>query len=493
VAEFAPFLCAYSFKIQGERKKMIKFGTSGWRGIIAEDFTYDNVRIAAQAIAKLINEEYKKASVIVGYDTRYMSEDFAKSCAETLAGNGIKALLCKRNTPTPVISYEIIRAKIEGGINFTASHNPYKYNGIKYSPSWGGPALPETTKKIEKYCAGISQKDIKTIPYEQGVKDGLIELYDPRAAYIKRIKQLVNFKALKKANIKIAADVLHGTGSGYLDALLDDAGIKHKTINKNRDAMFGGGAPEPSVGNLGELLALVKKESYKLGISTDGDADRFGIIDSDGTFITPNQVIPVLLYHLNKTRGWNGIAARSVMTSHILDRLAEKIGVEVMETPVGFKYIGDIMIKRPKDFIIGGEESGGLTIRGHIPEKDGILACLLMAEAVAMSKKSVSGLLKEIKKITGEILTDRLNFRLPAETMEAFRNTLKIKSPSEIAGIKIREKITIDGDKFILDDKTWIGFRLSGTEPLVRVYAEADSQTKLNKLLKAGKAFVYGK
>jgi len=472
---------------------MIKFGTSGWRGVIAEDFTYDNVRIVTQAIAKLVNEEHKKASVIVGYDTRYMSEDFAKASARVLAGNGIKALLCKRNAPTPVVSYEIIRSKLAGGINFTASHNPYTYNGIKYSPSWGGPALPETTKKIEKYCANISQKDVKIISYEQGVKDGIIELYDPRSAYIKKIKQLVNFKALKKADIKIAADVLHGTGDGYLDALLDDAGIKQKTINKNRDAMFGGGAPEPNEGNLRELTALVKKESFKIGLSTDGDADRFGIIDSNGAFITPNQVIPVLLYHLNKTRGWKGIAARSVMTSHMLDRLAEKIGAEVMETPVGFKYIGDIMVKHPKDFIIGGEESGGLTIRGHIPEKDGILACLLMAEAVAMSKKSVSELLNEIKKMTGEILTERLNFRLPQEIMEAFRTALKTKSPDEIAGIKIREKITTDGDKFILDDKTWIGFRLSGTEPVVRVYAEADSRTKLNKLLKAGKAFVYGK
>ncbi|MDR1941846.1 MAG: phosphoglucomutase/phosphomannomutase family protein, partial [Endomicrobium sp.] len=340
---------------------MIKFGTSGWRGIIAQDFTYDNVRIVTQAIAKLINEEYKKASVIIGYDTRFMSEDFAKAAAEVLAGNSIKALLCKRNAPTPVVSYEIINSKLAGGINFTASHNPYKYNGIKYSPSWGGPALPETTQKIERYCAAIQIKNVKSARFEDALKDKLIELYDPRASYIKRIKQLVNFKALKKANIKIAADVLHGTADGYLDALLDGAGIKNKTINKNRDTMFGGGAPEPNESNLGELFALVKKESYKLGIATDGDADRFGIIDSNGTFITPNQVIPVLLYHLNKTRGWKGIAARSVMTSHMLDRLAEKIGAQVMETPVGFKYIGDIMVKNPKDFIIGGEESGGLT------------------------------------------------------------------------------------------------------------------------------------
>ena len=217
---------------------MIKFGTSGWRGIIAEEFTFDNVRIVTQAIAKLINEEYKKASVVIGYDTRFMSEDFAKASAEVLAGNGIKALLCKRDTPTPVIAYEIIHSKLAGGINFTASHNPYKYSGIKYSPSWGGPALPETTKKIEKYCASLKIKDVKIMPLEQALKNKLAEIYNPRAAYIKRIKQLVDFKALKKANIKIAADVLHGTGNDYLDALLDDAGIRHKTINKNRDQCF---------------------------------------------------------------------------------------------------------------------------------------------------------------------------------------------------------------------------------------------------------------
>jgi len=473
---------------------MIKFGTSGWRGIIAEDFTYGNVRIVTQAIAKLLNEEYKKASIIVGYDTRFMSEDFAKASAEVLAGNGIKVLLCKRDTPTPVIAFDIINSGLSGGINFTASHNPYLYNGIKYSPSWGGPALPETTQKIEKYCAQIQAKDIKTMPLKQAVENKLAELHNPRAAYMKKMRELINFKALKKANIKVAVDVLHGTGNDYLDALLDEAGIKQKTINKGRDTMFApNGAPEPNENNIKELFQTVKKESCKLGLATDGDADRFGIIDSSGEFITPNQVIPVVLYHLNKTRGWTGIAARSVMTSHMLDRLAAKIGVEVMETPVGFKYIGDIMVKHPKDFIVGGEESGGLTIRGHIPEKDGILACLLMAEAVAMSKKSITTLLKEIKKMTGEVITSRLNFHLPDDTMAAFRDALKTESPEEFAGMKVQKKITIDGDKFILDDGTWIGFRLSGTEPVVRLYVESDTQAKLNKLLKAGKAFVYGK
>ncbi|MDR3048774.1 MAG: phosphoglucomutase/phosphomannomutase family protein [Elusimicrobiota bacterium] len=473
---------------------MIKFGTSGWRGIIAEDFTYDNVRIVSQAIAKLANEESGAPAIIIGYDTRFMSEDFAKSCACVLAGNGVKALLCKRDTPTPVLSYEVIRAGLTGAINFTASHNPYLYNGIKYSPSWGGPALPQTTQKIEEYCAAISVGDIKIANFDEALKNKLIEKYDPRSAYLKRIKQLINFKALKKANIKVAVDVLHGTGNDYLDALLDTAGIRQKTINKNRNPLFDGRAPEPSVGNLKELLQIVKKESFKLGLSTDGDADRFGIIDSNGEFIQPNQIIPILLYHLNKTRGWKGIAARSVMTSHFIDKTAQVLGgIEVKETPVGFKYIGDIMVNNADDFIIGGEESGGLTIRGHIPEKDGILACLLAAEAVAMNKKSLSAILKDIEKSTGKIYTERLNFHLSQEIMDNFRNKLKTLPIDEMAGLKVQKKIDIDGDKFILDDNTWIGFRLSGTEPVVRVYAETDSSAKIKKLLKFGKDFVYAK
>jgi alpha-D-glucose phosphate-specific phosphoglucomutase len=474
---------------------MIKFGTSGWRGIVAKDFTYDNVAIVSQAIANVINEDYKKghAGVIIGYDTRFMSEDFATTSAEILAGNGIKVLFCKKDTPTPAIAYNIVNCKLAGGINFTASHNSYKYNGLKYSPSWGGPALPDTTKKIEKYCTSLRTKDVKYISFETGIKNKTIQMHNPSIAYIKKIKELVNFRALKKSKIKIAVDVLHGTGRDYLDVLLEMAGIKNVTINKNRDVMFNDGAPEPSENNLNELINLVKKESYKLGFSTDGDADRFGIIDYNGTFITPNQIISILLYHLNKTRSWTGIVAKSVMTTHFIDKLAANIGVEIKETPVGFKYIGDIMVNNPTKFIIGGEESGGLTIRGHVPEKDGILACLLVAEAVTMNKKSLTELLKSIKKITGEVITSRLNFHLEPKNMEAFRDKLRNKIPNSFAGMKIKKHIDIDGDKFILDDNNWIGFRLSGTEPVVRLYAESDSQNKLNKLLKEGKDFVYGK
>jgi alpha-D-glucose phosphate-specific phosphoglucomutase len=476
---------------------MIKFGTSGWRGIIAEDFTFDNVRIVTQAIANYIiknSKDYKSGqAIIVGYDTRFMSEKFAVASAEVLAGNKIKALLCKRNTPTPVIAFDIIKNKLAGGINFTASHNPPEYNGIKFSPSWGGPALPETTKLIEKYCTEIAIKDVKIIVLSEGLKSKNIEYYDPRSAYIKRIKELINFRVLRKSGLKVAVDILYGTGDDYLDALLESAGLKIKVINKKRDVLFGGHAPEPNAENLKELKSIVKKEAYKLGLSVDGDADRFGIIDSDGTFIMPNQIIPILLYHLNKTRGWKGVVARSVMTSHMLDKLADKLGIEVKETPVGFKYIGELMMERPDDFIIGGEESGGLTIRGHIPEKDGILACLLMVEVVAMHKKSLGEILKEIIKLTGNIITVRKNFHLPKEKMEVFRDNLKKSIPDKIGGMKIQKTITLDGYKFIIDDNTWIGFRLSGTEPVVRLYAEAQTEQIMKKLISSGEKFVNGK
>ena len=476
---------------------MIKFGTSGWRGIIADDFTFDNVKIVTQAIADyLLNDDknYKKDKpVIIGYDTRFLSEKFAALSAEVLAGNKIKVLLCNRNTPTPVIAYDIVKNKLAGGINFTASHNPPEYNGLKFSPSWGGPALPETTQVIEKYCQKLTVKDVKSISLEQALKNKIVQYYDPRPAYLKRIKELVDFKLLKKSKMKIAADILHGTGDDYLDTLLEAAGTKLKVLNKQRDVLFDGHSPEPNEANLKNLKAIVKKESYKIGLSVDGDADRFGIIDSDGTFITPNQVIPILLYHLNKTRGWKGVVVRSVMTSSLIDKLAAKLGIEVQETPVGFKYIGDILTQRPNDFIIGGEESGGLTIRGHVPEKDGIIACMLMAEVVAFNKKPLAAILKDITKLTGPVFTERQNFRLPAETMEKFKQTLKQKTPEKIAGMKIQKVVSIDGYKFIIDNDTWIGFRLSGTEPIVRLYAESASKDKLKKLVSAGVKFINGK
>jgi len=471
---------------------MIKFGTSGWRGIIADDFTFGNVRLVTQAIVEYIRKEKNdsNAAVIVGYDTRFLSEKFAETASQVLAANGIKALLCGRDTPTPVISYEIIRRRLSGGINFTASHNPPQYNGIKFSPAWGGPALPETTKIIEEQCTVLNHSDIRTTDLNSAKKSGLLEVIDPMKPYFKRVKELVDFKAIKKGNLKIATDVLYGTGSGYLDALLDQAGVRQTVVHNWRDVMFGGHAPEPNAENLQSLHGIMKKESCKLGLSTDGDADRFGILDADGTFINPNQTIAVLLYHLIKSRNWKGVVARSVMTTHLIDRIAEKFGIEVRETPVGFKYIGEIMTREPDDFIIGGEESGGLTIRGHVPEKDGVLACLLVAEMVAVNRKPIKKTLEEITKLVGPIYSDRMNFHLTAEEMESFRGRLGGTLPVDFGGLKVKKTITLDGYKFVLEDGSWLGVRLSGTEPVVRLYLESDSLSKMKKLANSGKKFI---
>ena len=470
---------------------MIKFGTSGWRGVIADDFTFDGVRRVTNAISQYIKKQNKTNNkVVVGYDTRFLSDDFAKVASCVLASNGIKALFCSRNTPTPVISYEIIRTKASGGINFTASHNPANYNGIKFSPAWGGPALPETTNVIETFANASVQSEIKDVSFQDGVKSGLIEVINPKPFYFKKIKQLIDFKAIKKANLKIATDLLYGTGAGYLDDLLDEAGIKQKVINQKRDVLFGGHAPEPSEDNLGQLSAIVKKESCHLGLATDGDADRFGILDSDGTYINPNETIALLLYHMIKSRGLkSGVVARSVMTTHLIDKIAQKFGIEVRETPVGFKYIGEIMVKEGSNFIIGGEESGGLTITNHVPEKDGIAACLLMAELYAHTKKPLRKTLEEIFALVGKVVSGRKNFHLTQSAIEQLKYKLNA-GVKEFAGLSVINTITIDGYKFILSDGSWVAIRVSGTEPVVRFYAEAQSNVKLNKLLSAGLSFV---
>lgn len=474
---------------------MITFGTSGWRGIIADDFTFDNVRLVTQAIAASVNKDAddnkkKQCAVIVGYDTRFLSERFAELAAEVLAGNGIKTLVCRRDTPTPVISYEILRRGLDGGINFTASHNPYQYNGLKFTPAWGGPALPETTKPIEAFCARTPRPDVKLLPLEQAKKQKLVEYIDPSPAYLKRIKELVNLKAIKKRNCKIAVDVLNGTGAGYLDALLGSAGIRQIVMRSGRDVMFGGHAPEPAQENLKELAGIVKKESCHLGLATDGDADRFGILDADGTFINPNLTIALLLYHLVKTRKWTGIAARSVMTSHLIDRIAAKFGVSVVETPVGFKYIGDVMVNNPADFIIGGEESGGLTIRGHVPEKDGILACLLVAEMVAMAGKPIRKILDDIYTLAGPLVSDRLNLRLDPDKMDEVRERMAGKKPARIGDFTVSSVVEVDGVKFLFADGSWMGVRMSGTEPVVRLYFETDTPARMKKLIAAGRRFI---
>jgi phosphoglucomutase len=480
---------------------MIKFGTSGWRAIIADEFTYDNVKIVSQAIANYILDEEKDLpkEVVVGYDTRFMSEEFAKISASVLAGNGIKVWFTSRDTPTPVIGYEIVRRKIVGGINITASHNPPEYNGLKYSSSWGGPAIPEITKKIEANCKMLTETTatgkIKYLPFEEGIKKGVIVLFDPRKEYYKQIERLVDFEIIKKANLRVIVDVLFGTARDYLDTLLIKHGLKVETLHNWRDVMYNGSAPEPNQQNLKTLTLTVKKRKAALGVAVDGDADRFGIVDSEGRFYTPNQIISALLWYLLKTRKYirekNFVVARSVMTTHMIDAIANKYNIPVRETPVGFKFIGEVMMREP--MLIGGEESGGLTIYNHVPEKDGILACILVVEMLCWARKSLQEILKEIYKEVGRFYTERVNYHLTQERMQNIMEKLNKKLPESVENMRVAEVKRLDGYKLLFDDsKSWIGIRLSGTEPVVRYYIETDSQKKLQKLKSWGKKFILG-
>jgi len=467
----------------------ISFGTSGWRGIMCEDFTFENVRIVTQAIADNVTAAGEsEKGIIVGYDSRFMGEHFAAEAARVLTGAGIKTFLCTRDTPTPVISFEIMRRKAAGAINFTASHNPPEYNGIKFSPSWGGPALPETTHDIERRANEMLGKArYKECDLNDARRNGKLEDIDPAKNYIDALSSKIDFAAIAKLG-KLAVNPLYGTGRGYLDEPLAAHGVNTVMINAHRDPYFGGFPPEPSEKYIQDFISLVKSDSaIRLGIATDGDADRFGILDEDGSFIEPNYIIALLLDYLVRVKGLKGGVARSVATSHFVDAVAAKHGIEVFETPVGFKYIGELISK--DKIIIGGEESAGLTIKGHVPEKDGILACLLVAEMVGREGLSVRKLLERLYEQVGRFVTRRENISLAPEIEATFGDRLKAV-PAAIAGVKLKDIVTIDGTKFLLEDGTWLLFRKSGTEPVVRLYAEASSESRLAELLAAGRKLI---
>jgi len=470
----------------------IKFGTSGWRGILAEDFTFENVKIVTQAIADhLRSQGLGSTGVVIGYDARFMGDRFAGETARVLAGAGIKALLCRRDTPTPVIAHEILRRQADGGINFTASHNPYDYNGLKYSPAWGGPALPETTQDIEQRAnTMLGEICYREMPLVKGREAGLIEDIDPSGDYCQTLQRIVDLPAIARAGLRIAVNPLYGTGRGYLDKLLRDAGVDVVVINDHPDPYFGGFPPEPAEANIADFVSLVRGDAgIALGLATDGDADRYGILDADGSYIEPNYILAMLADYLVRYRGEKGAVARSVATSHFLDAVAAHHGLTVLETPVGFKFIGEYI--RDNRIAIGGEESAGLTVRGHVPDKDGILACLLVAEMVAVCGASLKELLADLYRRVGEFHTRRINLHLTAN-LETDYATQMGAPPASFGGLKVLDKVSIDGHKFLLEDQAWVLFRKSGTEPVVRVYGEARQAATLENILKSAKEFVLG-
>lgn len=461
----------------------IKFGTSGWRAIVADEFTFANVRRAVTGIAKYVAEQGgENPSVLVGRDPRFLGEMFVAEAAKLLAAHGVKPVVIPEAAPTPAIAYAVRQLKASGAINFTASHNPPEYNGIKFSTADGAPALPEVTKKIEAEIKALGE----TIP-PTGVAKDKFEEVDVKPAYLKRIAELVDLAAIKKAGLKVVFDPFWGAARGYSSDLLRQHGVNVETVHDYRDVLFGGHAPEPDDELLGACKQKMKETGAAIGIATDGDADRFGIVDADGTFIQPNYIIALLFDYLVETRGWRNGVAKSVATTNLVNALADHYKIELHETPVGFKYIGELI---NKDAIaIGGEESAGLTIRGHVPEKDGVLAGLLVAEMVAVRGKSLGEQLKALFAKVGSYYPMRENFRLTPEVKAAFVEKIK-HDPAEIGGRKVTGVVRTDGLKLLLEDGSWVCYRLSGTEPVVRVYSESRKESELQPLSDAAKAWV---
>jgi phosphomannomutase len=466
----------------------LKFGTSGWRAVIADEFTFGNARRAVAGIAAALSGKHSGGTLLIGYDTRFMAESFALEAAALLEERGFRTAVSAGPIPTPVLSFETIRRKAAGALNFTASHNPPKYLGLKFSSENGAPALPEVTDRIEREIA-----ELDDVEKPAGRK---IERFDAVPAYLEALGRFE--KGSTFSGFPVALDFRFGTSSGYLDALFERAGAKVSKIHAEADPLFGGQSPQCSAKELVELAALVRKDRCTLGLATDGDADRFGILDEKGDYFAANTILPILAWDLlgpgsasenqsdrspEKKRG----IARSVATTHALDAVAEKAGVALHETPVGFKYIGELLLEGK--IAIGGEESAGLTVEGHVPDKDGILADLLVARAVRRSGKTLGELRSALEKEIGPYFSDRLDLPLSDEEKKLLQEKRKTP-PGKFGARKVEKVDLLDGLKLILEGGAWVLLRESGTEPIARFYAEARSRKDLDDLLRDGKKFV---
>jgi phosphoglucomutase len=454
---------------------------------MAEEFTFANVRRAVLGIARYVaSQKPQGARVIVGRDPRFLGETFCSIAAEILAAHNITPLVVAEPAPTPAFAYAVTQIKADGVINFTASHNPPEYNGIKFSTPDGCPALPEVTNKIEAEIAVVDASGAATT---SGSSDEIkAEALDPKAAYLKRLGEIVDLEAIRKAGMHVAFDPMWGSARGYSDEMLLGAGVQVATVHGYRDVLFGGHAPEPDDHLLEDLRKTMRETGAQIGIATDGDADRFGIVDADGTFLQPNYIIALLFDYLVESRGWKNGVGKSVATTNLINALAKHYGVQLYETPVGFKYIGELIMQ--DQIAIGGEESAGLSIRHHVPEKDGVLAGLLCCEAVAKRGKSLREQLKAISDKVGSYYPKRENFRLTPEVKQKFTEKLR-QDPREFCGHEVSQVVRTDGLKLVFSDGSWVCYRLSGTEPVVRVYSEARSERGLEKLSTAAKHWIF--
>lgn len=458
---------------------MIKFGTDGWRAVIAKDFTFQNVAIVTQALVDFLNgQDLKNRTVAVGYDNRFLSEQFAKEVATQLAANNFQALLFDDAVPTPMVSFEVKSQEMAAGVVITASHNPPEFNGFKVKAPFGGSAPPEMTKQIEGL---LNHSSPIIIPFEQAVAENKIKAIQPSINYGRHIAKLVDLERVKDSSKHLVVDSMHGSGARWVEHLLNGGKCKVTTIRANRDAHFGGVNPEPIANNLTPLFEVVRAESALIGLATDGDADRVGACDELGNFISSHQIVAILLLHLAKERNLQGGVAITFSQSTLVKRIAKNYGLPIYETPIGFKYLAELMLSQ--DILISGEESGGIGIKGHIPERDGILNSLLLAEAIITRQKTPSKLLENIWKEFGRFYYDRLDLHIGINQGKELVESLKLSSPSNFAGEEIAEVATLDGTKLIFNDGSWLLLRQSGTEPVLRLYCEASSQSKLEKIL----------
>ena len=472
------------------------FGTSGWRAVLADDFTFANVRLVCRAIAEHVTADGARATAVgapvllVGYDTRFLSERFAHAAAQALAAGGAHPLLCDGPAPTPAVAAYVVRHRLAGAVMITASHNPPEYNGVKFTPASGAPALPETTRAIEARIAALvggaqPHAEPRSPPGEEMRVGGTgAREVDPRPQYLDQLAQLADLDAIRRARLSIVVDPLYGATRGYFDAMFGRAGVRFRVLHHWRDPYFGGRRPDPDAEGLRDLCTAVAESDAVLGLATDGDGDRFGVVDEDGTFVSPNLLLALLLDHLARTRGWRGAVARSVATTHLIDAVAAEHGLEVRETPVGFKYIGELLADGA--VVFGGEESAGVSISGHVPDKDGMLACLLAAELVARTGQTLGELTEALFRRVGARHSGRVDLA-GTDAVAARLAAVLADPPSHLAGVAVREVTRIDGCKLLLDDGAWLLLRRSGTEPLVRCYAEAGSPGQLDAVLAAAR------
>ncbi len=467
----------------------IKFGTDGWRATIAEDYTFANVRIAAQATAEYFKVSgHAERKIVVGYDTRFGSERFARAVVEVLAANGVRTLLSDRFTPTPVISYSVIDHQAGGAVMITASHNPGTDNGFKVKSDAGSSAPPEVVAEIEKVIdrlEGAPPDAVKRMPFAEAQAAGLVELFAAAPAYDAHVAQLLDLPRLRQAGIKIVADSMFGTGAGYFHRLLDAGSTRVQEIRDVVNPAFPGIAPEPIRPHIDELSRVVREIGADVGLATDGDADRIGLVSESGAFINQHQVFALLALYLTEQRGLRGAVVRSVTMSRMADQYLEGLGLKVFETPVGFKYIGATMVA--EDALLGGEESGGFGFRGHIPERDAIVAGLFLVDLMVRLGKSMDQTLAYLKERMGDWHYLRVDVRYPAAEREAIARRVAQAHPATLDGSPLASVGTTDGYKFYAEDGSWLLIRFSGTEPLLRIYTETTSEERVQRMLALGR------